>query len=101
MGYQYGHFEAITGLQWIGSGMQGKSNLVSDQYQLVHQANECFVTCSSDLSIYLWRHFGDRWQYNYIDVAKCFDDSLIYQRKMCDKSTKALSLTAIQMFPKR
>ena len=32
MGYQYGHFEAITGLQWIGPGMQSKSSLVSDQY---------------------------------------------------------------------
>ena len=34
-------------------------------------------------------------------MAKCFDDSLTYQRKTCDKSTKALSLTAIQMFPRR
>ena len=34
-------------------------------------------------------------------MAKCFDDSLIYQRKTCDKSTKALSLTAIQMLPRR
>jgi len=59
------------------------------------------VTCSADLSVYVWRHFGDRWSFSYIDVAKCFDESLSYQRKACDKSTRDIKLTAIQMFPRR
>ena len=64
LGYQYGHFEGITGLQWMGSNQSnqvGGPVLQGDQYQLIHQANECFATCSSDLSVYIWRHFGDRW----------------------------------------
>ena len=80
LGYQYGHFESITGLQWIGSNnskMMGGA-VTSEQFQLIHQANECFATCSSDLSVYIWRHFGDRWQTQYIDTAKCFDSSLTY-----------------------
>ena len=62
LGYQYGHFEGIAGLQWIG-GSPAKMGgpVLSDQYQLIHQASECFATCSSDLSVYIWRHFGDRW----------------------------------------
>ena len=36
MGYQHGHFEAITGLQWMGQNSSNKAPLLSDQYQLVH-----------------------------------------------------------------
>jgi len=102
LGYQYGHFEAITGLQWMG-GSNNKIGgpVIADQYQLIHQSNECFATCSSDLSVYVWRHFGDRWQTQYIDVTKCFDKSLSYQRKNCDKSTASLKLTALQVMPRR
>ena len=32
-----------------------------------------FVTSSHDLSIHLWRHYGDRWAFSYIDIAKSFD----------------------------
>jgi len=78
MGYQYGHFEAITGLQWMPIQNRARGPLTSDQYQLVQQSNECFVTCSADLSVYFWRHYGDRWQFTYIDVAKCYDESLCY-----------------------
>jgi len=59
------------------------------------------VTCSADLSVYVWRHYGDRWQSNFIDVAKCYDESLSYQRKACDKSTKTLKLTALVLFPRK
>ena len=64
LGFQQSHFEAITGLQWMGSGSSGSMGnplMANDQYQLIHQANECFATCSADLSVYVWRHFGDRW----------------------------------------
>ena len=37
----------------------------------------------------------------YIDMTKCFDKSLTYQRKSCDKSTASLKLTALQVLPKR
>ena len=37
----------------------------------------------------------------YIDVAKCFDKSLTYQRKTCDKSTAALKLTALCVMPRK
>jgi len=102
LGYQYGHFESITGLQWLGMNQTKMGGpLVSDQYQIIHQANECFATCSADLSVYVWRHFGDRWNMQYIDITKCFDKSLSYQRKFCDKSTASLKLTALQVLPKR
>ena len=51
--------------------------------------------------MYIWRHFGDRWTTQYIDVTKCFDKSLSYQRKNCDKSTATLKLTALQVMPRR
>ena len=34
-------------------------------------------------------------------MAKCFDQSLIHQRKQCDKSTASLRLTALQVMPRR
>jgi len=58
------------------------------------------VTCSHDLSIHIWRHYGDRWAFSYIDVAKCFDQALTFQRKQCDRSTRELKLTAICLYPK-
>lgn len=59
------------------------------------------MTCSADLSVYIWRHLGDRWQFSYIDISKCFDESLSYQRKDCDRSTKELKLTALCLYPRR
>lgn len=32
-----------------------------------------FLSCSHDLSVHLWRHYGDRWAFSYVDVAKSFD----------------------------
>ena len=101
IGHQYGHFEQINGLEWLGFDPAKESLSMPDQFQLVEQSNECFASCSSDLSVFIWRHFGNRWQQTYIDVAKCFNDALSYQRKNCDKSTKPLSLTALKMFPRR
>jgi hypothetical protein len=48
--------------QW---GYGGESSL--------HLSNDCFITCSSDMSIFIWKHFGDRWSFSYIDVVKCFE----------------------------
>lgn len=53
------------------------------------------------MSVFLWRHFGDRWSFSYIDVVKCFDSSLTYSRKQADKSTQALRLTAIRVYPRQ
>lgn len=53
------------------------------------------------MSIFVWRHFGDRWSFSYIDVVKCFDTALSYSRKLNDKSTKSLALTAIRVYPKQ
>jgi hypothetical protein len=52
------------------------------------------------MSIFVWRHFGDRFSFSYIDVIKCFDNSLTYSRKLSDKSTYNLKLTAIKVYPK-
>jgi hypothetical protein len=52
------------------------------------------------MSLFIWRHFGDRWQFSYIDVIKCFDNSLTYSRKLNDKSTSNLKLTSIRVYPK-
>jgi hypothetical protein len=52
------------------------------------------------MSVFFWRHFGDRWSFSYIDVAKCFDSSLTYSRKLNDKSTSALKLTTIKAYPR-
>ena len=52
------------------------------------------------MSVFVWRHFGDRWSFSFIDVIKCFDSSLTYSRKMADKSTNNLKLTAIKVYPK-
>ena len=58
------------------------------------------MTVSHDLSIHVWRHYGDRWAFSYIDLAKCFDQSLSFQRKQCDRSTKEMKLTAVSIYPK-
>lgn len=79
LGYQYGHFESITGLQWMSTQSAKMGGpMLPDQAYLIHQASECFATCGADLSVYIWRHFGDRWQAQYIDIAKCIDPSLTY-----------------------
>lgn len=102
MGFQYGHFESITGLQWMNFNASRAGYAIQpDQFQLIHQSAECFATASSDLSVYIWRHFGDRWQCQYIDIAKCFEQSLCYQRKACDESTASLRLTTLQILPRR
>ena len=55
------------------------AGLLSNEGSYAGQANsqgtqdQQFVTCSHDLSIHLWRHYGDRWAFSYIDVAKSFD----------------------------
>lgn len=59
-----------------------------------------FITCAHDLSVHLWRHYGDRWAFSYIDVAKSFDQSLSFQRKQCDRSTRELRLTAVAAYPR-
>jgi WD40 repeat protein len=58
------------------------------------------VTCSHDLSVHLWRHYGDRWAFSYIDIAKSFDQSLSFQRKQCDRSTREMKLTAVCAYPR-
>lgn len=69
LGHSFGHFDRVSGLQWITREVQNNTST---------QELEEFVTCSADLSVFVWRRFGDRWQSNYIDVAKCFDDSLSF-----------------------
>jgi hypothetical protein len=49
----------------------------------------------------VWNHFGDRWSFSYIDVAKCFDESLSFQRKNYDRSTRNLQLTAVQVVSRK
>lgn len=53
------------------------------------------------MSIYVWKHFGDRWSFSFIDVTKCFDAALNYQRKNCDLSTEQMKLTAVCVYPKQ
>ena len=80
IGHQLGHFDHVSGLQWVGKDL---------------------ITSSADLSVFLWKQFGDRWKFNYIDVAKCFDESLSFQRKHGDPGIKDLKLTALCTFPLR
>ena len=123
LGYSCGHFEAISGMQWVAprssldlvsrpGGFSNLNNQTSFGSALLGQEvlpgqggaqathDQQFVTCSHDLSIHLWRHYGDRWAFSYIDVAKSFDQALSFQRKQCDRSTQALKLTAICLYPR-
>lgn len=52
------------------------------------------------MSIFLWRHFGDRWTFSFIDVVKCFDSGLSFSRKLVERSTQALGLTALALNPR-
>lgn len=103
IGHHEGHFEEVADIQWIGvhPSREADSSHEQQQYSLVYQSNESFITCSADLSVFVWRHFGDRWHYNYIDIAKSFDDSLSFQRKQCDPSTKNLQVTSVCIYPRR
>ena len=126
LGYSCGHFENISGMQWVPprssldlvSRPGGFANLTNQSAfgglggylgqeaafpgqggaQATH--DQQFVTCAHDLSIHLWRHYGDRWAFSYIDVAKSFDQALSFQRKQCDRSTRELKLTALCLYPR-
>ncbi|CDW81046.1 UNKNOWN [Stylonychia lemnae] len=106
LGYQYGHFQKVTGLQWMRPSLTSGSKkhkfpIYGENLSLHQQANASFVTCSQDMSIFVWKHFGDRWSFSYIDVVKgCFDQSLTYQRKLNEKSTQNLELTSIRVYPR-
>ena len=119
LGYSCGHFEQISGIEWIQprSSMiqtgKGQNSYIGDSLALgglfpqdisglsnKNPHDQQFVTCSHDLSIHLWRHYGDRWAFSYIDVAKCFDQTLTFQRKQCDRSTRDLRLTALCLYPR-
>ena len=69
MGYSYGHFEEITGMIWMNTA--GKKRFTTNWSASGN--TDCFITCSSDMGVFLWKHFGDRWQFSYIDIVKCFD----------------------------
>ena len=53
------------------------------------------------MSVFVWRHFGDRWSFSYIDIVKCFDSALTYSRKLNDRSTQNLRLTCIRAYPRQ
>lgn len=96
IGYSCGHFETISGMQWLepkssldqfsrAGGLfnqETKATTLFDQGVSNQKASDMqFLTCSHDLSVHLWRHYGDRWAFSYVDVAKSFDQSLCFQRK--------------------
>ena len=95
MGHSFGHFQRVSGMQWMTKSSINKRGSLSDQSQA-----DAFITCADDMSVFVWRHFGDRFSFSYIDVIKCFDSSLTYSRKLSDKSTYNLKLTAIKVYPK-
>ena len=63
LNYGYGHFGKVSGISW----------------QQNHSYTS-FVTTSYDLSVNIWKHFGDRWNFSYIDIANTLDNSLLYYR---------------------
>lgn len=87
MGFQYGHFQKITGMQWINKSGKRSKQVMSEGWNNSEGNVDSFVTCSHDMGVFLWKHFGDRWSFSFIDVVKCFDQSLMYQRKQIEKST--------------
>ena len=87
IGHHFGHFQAVSGLQWVSGSAISK------------KGEDTFVTCSHDMSVFVWRQFGDRWAFSFIDVVKCFDAALACNRK--DKATRGLKLTALRAYPKQ
>ncbi len=77
LGYSFGHFQEVTALSWIKKVGKKKPSYFTE-LQGVHTADETFVTAAQDMAVYVWKHFGDRWSFSFIDVAKCFDSSLGY-----------------------
>jgi hypothetical protein len=100
MGYQFGHFQRVSGIQWMNKPNKRSRHIVDGNMQISNAA-DTFVTCSHDMSIFIWKHFGDRWSFSFIDVVKCFDQALTYQRKHLDKSTLNLQLTSIFIYPRQ
>ena len=80
MGHSFGHFQRVSGMQWITKSSINKKGGEANQ-------SDAFITCADDMSVFVWRHFGDRFSFSYIDVIKCFDNSLTYSRKQSDKTT--------------
>lgn len=100
LGYSCGHFESISGLQWMHQRSLSLGQNDSSQGENQYTADQQFVSCSHDLSVHFWKHYGDRWAFSYIDVAKCFDQCLSFQRKQCDRSTAEMKLTALCLYPR-
>lgn len=90
MGYCFGHFEKVVSLKWLHKSTKRAKGFIGDASW--NNSGDTFITCSHDMSIFIWKHFGDRWTYSFIDVVKCFDSSLNYQRKQVDNSIKDLKL---------
>jgi len=66
---------------------------------LKQNANE-FFTCSKDMSLYHFKHTGDRWTFKYLDIPRLIDASLRYYRLDQAYSKKGFSLTAIAISAK-
>ena len=78
LGYSFGHYGKIGKIEWLTGGAVQNAKFLGEGFN--ETTNKVFLTCSEDMSIYVWRQFGDRWTFSYIDVAKCFDSSLTYTR---------------------
>ncbi len=94
LSYMCGHFQRVSAVRWLSSKSQN-----------------CFVTCSHDMSLYLWQHSGDRWSFTYFDIPMLIDRSLRHYR-LASSSHPAteedpvgahseLKLTALAAHPKQ
>lgn len=61
--YMLGHFKKINSTQWMAK-----------------RPGASFVTCSQDMSVFLWQHSGDRWSFTYFDIPQLIDPALRHYR---------------------
>lgn len=60
------------------------------------------MTVSCDLTVRIWKHFGDRWTSAYIDIPSAIDSSLQHfsSQSVISTQSSALKLQAVAAHPK-
>jgi len=65
--HNFGHFKQIDSIKFLPNN------------------TSTFLTCSKDMSIYYWKHSGDRWTFTFFDLPRLIDSSLRYFRLSSEK----------------
>ena len=85
--YSSSHSGKISQVKWLPSSTNSAGQ---------------FITASHDLTLRVWKHFGDRWTSSFIDIASSIDSSLQHfgSQNMMASKPHDLRITCVIGHPK-